>query len=512
MSEPLLEPATEESGRRVRPGAIAIVALAALVTGLAPVPLLPAAHRTLVILVVAAGLWMTEALPVAVTALLIPVMGLALGVADARAVFAGFGDPIVFLFFGTFLLTDAAQVHGLNDRLARGVLASPWVAASPSRLLWAVALVGCGISAWVNNTATTAMLIPLALSARGLGAPRLLTGTLLMTSYAASLGGLATPVGTAPNLIGLRLLEEATGARPSFARWCAVFAPLAIVSTAATAGWLAFRSRGGPQARAVPRVATALLGSASRDPAPPAPFPAAPGAQPGPTVLPALPAAWSRAERTLVPVFVAVVLLWITPGMLAATPLSGAGWVRAWQARLPEPAVPLLGALLLFALPASDRGPARILDVTAFRRLDWSTLLLFGGGLSLGGMMFESGLARALGEAIFRLIPAGGTFGIVLAATLMAVLVSEVTSNTASASLVVPVVLALAQAAGVDPVKPALAATIGCSFGFMLPVSTPPNALVYATGRVTMREMIVNGALLDVVGVWVVAAWVSLVG
>ena len=467
------------------------MALAAVAVALAPIPLPPAAHRTLVVLVVAGGLWMTEALPVAVTALLVPVLGVTLGVKDARGAFAGFGDPIVFLFFGTFLLTDAAQVHGLNDRLARGVLSARWVAAHPSRLLWAVALVGCGISAWVNNTATTAMLIPLALTVRGAGSPRLLTGVLLMTAYAASLGGLATPVGTAPNLIGLRLLEEATGTRPSFARWSATFAPLAILGTALTAAWLAFRAKAGHGAARAAAVAHAE--------------PPAPGA-----IAPSPP--WSRAERTLLPLYLVVILLWITPGMLAATPFAGAPWVKDWQARLPEPAVPLIGALLLFLLPASDRGRERILDVGAFKRVDWSTILLFGGGLSLGAMMFDSGLARALGEAIFRLIPGGGTFGIVLAATLMAVLVSEMTSNTASASLVVPVVLALAQAAGVDPVKPALAATVGCSFGFMLPVSTPPNALVYATGRVTMRDMIANGVLLDAAGVLMVAAWVTAVG
>jgi sodium-dependent dicarboxylate transporter 2/3/5 len=144
------------------------------------------------------------------------------------------------------------------------------------------------------------------------------------------------------------------------------------------------------------------------------------------------------------------------------------------------------------------------------RRVDWSTLLLFGGGLSLGAMMFDSGLARALGEGIFHAMPIGGTYGIVLAATLMAVLVSEMTSNTASAALVVPVVLALAMAAGVDPVKPALAATVACSFGFMLPVSTPPNALVFATGKLRIREMIAYGALLDVGGVLLVSAWVTL--
>jgi len=482
-AEPPAElPEGEETRHRFRPGAVAIVAVAAAAVGLAPLPLPLAAHRTLVILVVAGGLWVTEALPLAVTALMIPVLGITLGVADAKAAFAGFGDPIVFLFFGTFLLTEASHQHGLNDRLARGVLGSRWVAARPARLLWAVAMVGCGISAWVNNTATTAMLIPLALSARGLGAPRLASGTLLMSSYAASLGGLATPVGTAPNLIGLRLLEQATGARPSFAHWCALFAPLAIAGTALSAAWLSFRARGSSR----------------------------PGAPSTPRASAAVP--WSRAERTLMPLFVGVVLLWITPGVLAATPLGAAAWVKAWQVRLPEPAVPLVGALLLFMLPASDRGPERILDVSVLRRVDWGTLLLFGGGLSLGAMMFESGLARALGEAIFRAMPVSGTFGIVLAATLMAVLVSELTSNTASASLVVPVVLALAHAAGVDPVKPALAATVGCSFGNMLPVSTPPNALVYATGRVTIREMMVNGFLLDVVGTLMVAAWVTLVG
>jgi sodium-dependent dicarboxylate transporter 2/3/5 len=221
---------------------------------------------------------------------------------------------------------------------------------------------------------------------------------------------------------------------------------------------------------------------------------------------------WTHAERMLVPIYVLVVLLWITPGILAATPLAATGWVKAWQARLPEPAVPMLGALALFVLPAGTSDRARILDLESLRRVDWGTLLLFGGGLSLGSMMFESGLAKALGNAIFAVMPLSGTFGIVLAATLMAVIVSEMTSNTASASLVVPVVLALAQAAGVDPVKPALAATAGCSFGFMLPVSTPPNALVYGTGRLRITEMVFHGAALDALGVLLVSVWVTLFG
>jgi sodium-dependent dicarboxylate transporter 2/3/5 len=481
VNEPVNAEAFEAAGYRFRPLPVALIGLAALAVGLAPMESLSApAHRTLAILVAAGGLWITESLPVAATALLIPALGMLLGVTDAKGAFAGFGDPIVFLFFGTFLLTDAADRHGLNARLARTVLSASWVRARPSHLLWALALLGCFISAWVNNTATTAMLLPLALTAEGFGSRRLLVAILLMTAYAPSLGGLATPVGTAPNLIGLRLLEQATGQRPSFASWCAMMAPLAILATAITTLWLGARA-----------------GRATT---------------PGATADAATPRPWSLAERTLVPLFALVVLAWIGPGILAATDLHDAAWLKAWQAHLPEPAVPLVGGLLLFVLPSGEPGGERILDAGVFRRLDWSTLLLFGGGLALGAMMFDTGLAKALGEGLFHALPVSGTVGVVFASTLMAVLVSELTSNTASAALVVPVVLALAQSAHVDPVKPALAATVGSSFGFMLPVSTPPNALVYGTGRLRIREMVAAGVLLDVVGVALVTAWITLVG
>jgi solute carrier family 13 (sodium-dependent dicarboxylate transporter), member 2/3/5 len=531
-------PSSEDAVVRFRPWSVLASAAAAVIAGLAPMPgLTPEAHKVLVILVAVAGLWMSEALPVAITALTIPVLALALGVADAKTAFAGFGDPIVFLFFGTFLLTEASFEHGLNDRLARSVLGSRWVKRGPRGLLWAVALLGCAISAWVNNTATTAMLLPLALTAERFGSRRLLTGTLLIAAYAPSLGGIATPVGTAPNLIGLRLLEQATGSRPSFAELCAVFAPLAIVMTALSAAWLAWRARTATSPVAARKDPDLDAGSSpipSRGPLRPlhpARAPLHPVVAPpslaarrssdapleGMGLLPASPAdaggsptRWSLAERTLVPIFIVVVLLWITPGILAATPLRDAAWVKAWQARLPEPAVPLLGGLALFLLPSGKPGGARILDITVLKRIDWSTLLLFGGGLSLGGLMFESGLARSLGEAIFRAMPIHGTYGVVLAATLMAVIVSEMTSNTASASLVVPVVLALAAAGGIDPVKPALAATVACSFGFMLPVSTPPNALVFGTGKLSIREMVSQGILLDILGVLLVSGWVTL--
>ena len=467
-----------------------MVAVLAVVVGLLPLHgLTPAAHRTLVVLVTAAGLWVTEAVPIACTALLIPILAVLLGVTEAKRAFAGFGDPILFLFLGTFLLTSAAERHGMQARLTAAVLRHPRVARHPNRLLWAVALLGCALSAWLNNTATAAMLVPLALTAEHRMTRNMLIATLLMASYAPSLGGIATPVGTAPNLIGLRLMEKSLGSGVSFARWCALFAPLAVLSTVLVAASFALRGR-----RERRRAAASPM-----------------AAVPAPASQPVVAAAgrWTLAERILLPLYGVIVLLWITPGILKATALGNAPWLATWSARLPETCVPLLGGLLLFVLP-SGRGRGRILDATALLRIDWTTLLLFGGGLSLGEMLFETGLARVLGEGLFTALPIGGMFGTVLAATILAVVVSEMTSNTASASLVVPIVLALAQAAQLDPVPPALAATVACSFGFMLPVSTPPNAIVYATGRVRIVEMVRYGIALDAVGILLVSGWVTL--
>ncbi|MCG3135883.1 MAG: Sodium-dependent dicarboxylate transporter SdcS [Planctomycetes bacterium] len=444
-----------------------------------PFPLEPKAHATFAILVLTAGLWVTESIPLGASALLVPVLGTALGTATVKEAFAGFGDPIVFLFLGTFLLTDAAARHGMDRRLAGAVLGSRLVRGSPRAALWAVALIGCSISAFLNNTATTALLLPLALHSEKFRSRAFLTSVLLVTSYAPSIGGTATPVGTAPNLIGRAALEKATGAQIPFLEWTLAFAPLALLMTALTAGWL--HLRGG-------RLSHAATISFRNEPRP-----------------------WTRAEKTLLPLFLAVVLLWVTPGVLKGTGLASAAWVETWSKRLPEASVPLLGAALLFLIPTGEPGGARVADATVFRRIDWSTILLFGGGISLGSMLESSGLARTLGQGLFDLMPTGGTYGIILAATLMAIVVSEFTSNTASASLVVPVVISLARAAGTDPVAPALAATVGCSFGFMLPVSTPPNALVYATGRITIPEMVRAGFLLDVAGALAVSGWVWLV-
>jgi sodium-dependent dicarboxylate transporter 2/3/5 len=409
----------------------------------------------------------------------VPVLGVALGAVKPADAFSGCADPTVFLFLGTFLLADAVSHHGIDRRLADTVLGRSRIRDNPRRLVAAIGLVACFASAWISNTATTAILLPVALTAERLGSRRFTAAVLLATAYCASLGGLATKIGSPPNLIGLGALEKATGTQISFVQWSVLFAPLAVGFTIAVLAWLT--ALGG---KVEPVTAAAV--SAERRP-------------------------WSRAERSVLVVFAGVVLLWLVPGALASVEsLAGETWVKELKARLPEACVPLLGAAVLFVLPAEPRGE-RVLTSKALRRVDWGTLLLFGGGLTLGAMMQSSGLARTIGERIFDVMPIHGIFGIAFAATLMAILMSEFTSNTAAAALVVPIVIELARAAGVDPVPPALAATAGCSFGFMLPVSTPPNALVFGTGKISIGQMVRCGIFLDIVGAFVVAGWIALV-
>lgn len=471
------DPSSADAGG-VRIGALLACAAAAVAAWFVPWGLGPEAHATLVVLVAVGGLWVTESMPLGAAALLVPVLGVALGAVQPSAAFSGFSDSTVFLFLGTFLLADAVSHHGLDRRLADAVLSRPRIRSRPRLLLWAIGLTACLASAWISNTATTAILLPVALTSVRLGSNRFVTASLLATAYSASLGGLATKIGTPPNLIGLGALEKATGTEISFLQWSMLFGPLALVSTIGVLAWLT-----GIGGRVEP-----IAGGGAEGPRGP----------------------WSRAEVTAFAVFGGVVVCWLVPGALSSIDgLRELAFVRQLKARVPESCVPLAGAVLLFALPAKAGGE-RVLTAAAFRRVDWGTLLLFGGGLTLGGMMQTSGLARTIGEGIFGMLPSGDAFSIALAASLMAIVMSEFTSNTAAAALVVPVVIELARSAGVDPTAPALAATAACSFGFMLPVSTPPNALVFGTGRIAMSQMVRCGLLLDVAGAFVVSGWVTL--
>jgi sodium-dependent dicarboxylate transporter 2/3/5 len=216
---------------------------------------------------------------------------------------------------------------------------------------------------------------------------------------------------------------------------------------------------------------------------------------------------WTRGQRSVAIAFAVTVTLWVIPGLVAVAVGEGSAAYQTITRRLPEGVAALLGAMLLFVLPGEE-GPA--ISWKQAMEIDWGVVLLYGGGFALGVLSFQTGLAEALGRGVTGLFPIEGGFGLLVTSVIVAVLLSETTSNTASANMIVPVVISIAQAARLDPFEPALGATMAASLGFMLPVSTPCNAIVYGSGLIPLQKMIRYGLVLDVAGIVVIVTLVRL--
>jgi len=218
----------------------------------------------------------------------------------------------------------------------------------------------------------------------------------------------------------------------------------------------------------------------------------------------------SRGQRNVLTAFGITVLLWVAPGIFAITGIDGSGFARGFAQAVPESVAAMMGALLLFLLPVDWTGRKFTLTWDQALKIDWGVILLFGGGLAMGQLAFSTGLAEALGKGITTWLPSQSTMALTMIFTAAAILLSEATSNTAAANMIVPVAIAVAQAANVSPLEPALGATLGASMGFMMPVSTPPNAIVYSSGFIPITSMMKYGVLLDVFGYVVIVTLVLL--
>jgi sodium-dependent dicarboxylate transporter 2/3/5 len=367
------------------------------------------------------------------------------------------------------------------------------VDARPLRVLIVYGAVACAISMWISNTATVAMLLPIGLSllavleAHGEASSRYGAALLLATSFGASIGGLATPVGTPPNLIGIGFLRREAGIDVTFFSWMALGVPVTLMLVAVALASLAREMEPG---RASARSDLARVIADERRAIGP----------------------WTAGQRNTVVAFGLTVAGWVLPGLVALARGSNDPTYRWLQATMPEPVVALLGAGLLFVLPIDARRLTFTLPWREAVKIDWWIVFLYGGGIALGTLAFKTGLAEALGRSLTELLGVHSAFGLIALSTALATILSETTSNTASANMVVPVVIAFAQSAGIDPVLPAIAATMGSSLGFMLPVSTPCNAIVYGSGRIPLLRMMRHGVVLDLVGIAVIVAVVTLLG
>lgn len=456
----------------------------------------PEAHRLAAIMAAVIVLWLCETLPMTATALLGAAAAVVLQVADAKAVFAPFADPLIFLFIGSFILARALFVRNLDKRVAFTVLSWKIIGGRPSRILFAFGAVTAFMSGWMSNTATTAMMFAIGLSiisflmrqekATGIKInPSYATAMMLMTSFSASIGGLATPIGTPPNVIGIGFIRSLGGTDISFFKWMLIGVPVVIVLFLFL--WF-YLNKLAPAGVKVIEGSEAML-AAERD-------------KLGP---------WTRGQRSVAIAFGVTVVLWIVPGIVALILGDQSSQYKLLNGRLPESVGALLGAMLLFILPGDEPGEKAISWDDAVK-IDWGVVFLYGGGFALGVLSFQTGLAEAVGRGLTELLPFSGGFGLLVASVLVAVIVSETTSNTASANMVVPVVIAIAQSQNADPFIPALGATMAASLGFMLPVSTPCNAIVYGSGYIPLMKMVRYGILLDIVGAIVIIALVWTLG
>ena len=458
-----------------------------------PLPLAAPAHGVAAILAMMVILWVTEALPLPVTAVLGPVLAVLLRVVPVRTAFASFADPIIFVFIGSFILAEAMFVHGVDRRIAYTALSWKFVGTSAPRILIAFGGVTTFLSMWMSNTATTAMMFPIGLSivahlARtGLaGARQFAMVMMLITAFGASIGGMATPVGTPPNLIGVGMLERISGIDITFFQWMLIGVP----AMALMFGFLAVQFHlVGARNVTVGAESTQMV----RDEL----------VRLGPL---------SRGQRNVLMAFGLTVILWVAPGLFAIAGADASPFARAYAQAVPESIAAMVGALLLFVLPVDWSGRRFTLTWEQALKIDWGIVLLFGGGLAMGELAFSTGLAEAMGKGITAWLPSQTTLALTMLFTGAAIVLSEATSNTAAANMIVPIAIAVSQAAGVRVIEPALGATLGASMGFMMPVSTPPNAIVYSSGYVPISAMIRYGVLLDIVGFFVIVGLVMLLG
>jgi sodium-dependent dicarboxylate transporter 2/3/5 len=449
-----------------------------------PSSMSPEAHRLGAIFVLVIVFWISEAIPLAATALLGPALAVVLGVAGAKDAFASFGHPIIFLFMGSFLIASAMRSHGLDRRIALFVLSRGWVGEHPTRILLAFGAIAWFLSMWMSNTATTAMMLPIGLGVLGTlstqdgaepaGRWSYATGLMLMIAFSCNVGGIATPVGTPPNLIAMGMIEELTGRKISFFEWMGFAAPISLVLFGLV--YLVIqrlfpsRQKRFDGAAKTIRTERASLGR------------------------------WRAGERAALVSFLVAVTLWTLPGFAGLFLGSEHPWSQSLSRALPEGPAAILAASLLFLIPTDWKRRQFALTWRQAVRIDWGTILLFGGGLSLGSMAFTTGLAESIGGAILGASGGLPLWTVALIAVYSADFMTEVMSNTATANLLIPMFLAVSAGAvlgGGDPLLPALAATLGCSLAFCIPVATPPNAIVYGSGQVPLTQMIRSGILLD---------------
>ncbi len=439
------------------------------------------AWRALALTLLMAVWWVTESLPIAITALLPAGLLPLLDIVPIEEAAAPYANPLIFLFLGGFILAEGVQRWNLHRRLALKVLSI--AGTQPDRVVGGFMLATAGLSMWVSNTATAALMLPVALSVLSLmgdddGQSQKHFGLCLLLGIAisANIGGMATLIGTPPNAILAGYLNDNHELSIGFGEWMMVAFPLAALLLAVA--WWLLTSRIYPVAHQ-PLEGLAELLEQQR----------------------ASLGRMGRPEIAVSIVFALVALAWLSRPLLE----------QLWpQLNIRDEGIALLGALLLFVIPASWRRLEFLMTWEAARNLPWGVLILVGGGLSLGAAIESSGLAETAAAALQGLD--GQPLWLMMTGVVMLIMVlSHVTSNTATAATMLPLVSSLAISLNYPVAYLAIPVAMAASCAFMLPVATPPNAIMFSSGRFSVAQMVRAGSIISLITVVLITVWVLFV-
>ncbi len=414
--------------------------------------------------------WVTEAIPIPATALLPLVLLPLLGISGVEEAARPFANPIIFLFMGGFMIAQAMQRWNLHRRLAFAIIER--TGTSPLKLVAGFMGAAAFLSMWVSNTAVAVMMLPIGMSVIQVvggeskeagvppGDPAFAVALLLGIAYGSSIGGTATLIGTPPNALLAGFLAQEFGVDIGFGRWMLIGLPVALVLL--PLAWLLLTRVAFPVNPRGPELPTDILRS-FRDAL-------------GPL---------GKAEARVGWVFAATAVAWV------ARPL-----IEGWIPGISDAGIAIAATLTLFLLPSGTQDGGAVLNWEWARRIPWDVLLLFGGGLSLAGAISASGLAEWIGVSLQGLaaIP---VLALVFLVTLLLIFLTELTSNTASAAAFIPILAGLAIALGTEPLLLVVPATLAASCAFMLPVATPPNAIVFGSTFIRMGHMVRAGLFLN---------------
>jgi sodium-dependent dicarboxylate transporter 2/3/5 len=436
--------------------------------------------------------WITEAVPLAVTSLLPVVLFPLLGIMDGQTVSSAYFNHVIFLFIGGFLIALAMQRWNLHKRIALGILG--FTGTGKARLLLGFMLATALLSMWMSNTATAMLVVPILVSVLMQIEPEpgqnksFSTGLLLGVAYSASIGGIMTLVGTPPNLSFLRIYQVMFPHAPqiTFLQWMLFAVPAGILMLASAFLLLYFRFA---RAATTKQIRDLPVRQMQKELGP-----------------------MSREEKVVLTCFVLMALLWITRSDLE----FGASTIKGWASLFGKPAfindgtVAIALSLPLFMIPARTQG-VRILDWKTASELPWDIVLLFGGGFALANGFRDSGLSLWMGEQL-QGISVLHPIIIILIISLLVTFLTELTSNTATTEMILPILSGMAVATQIHPLLFMLPATLSASMAFMLPAGTPPNAIIFGTRRVTIRQMARTGLWLNLIGALIITAVVYLIG